>query len=49
MKDLKKSLEKVASDLNKAAKQVEKLAGDLKAKRAKTNSLLWYQLFDGLP
>jgi predicted Rossmann fold nucleotide-binding protein DprA/Smf involved in DNA uptake len=36
MKDLKKSLEKVASDLNKAAKQVEKLAGNLEAKPAKT-------------
>ena len=30
MKDLKKSLEKVASDLNKVAEQVEKLAGKLK-------------------
>jgi predicted Rossmann fold nucleotide-binding protein DprA/Smf involved in DNA uptake len=29
MKDLKKSLEKVASDLNKVAQQVEKLAGRL--------------------
>ena len=32
MKDLKKSLEKIASDLNKAAKQVENLAGKLEAK-----------------
>jgi predicted Rossmann fold nucleotide-binding protein DprA/Smf involved in DNA uptake len=31
MKDLKKSLEKVASELNKAAKQVEKLADKLGA------------------
>ena len=31
MKDLKKSLEKLASDLNKAAKQVETLAGKLEA------------------
>jgi predicted Rossmann fold nucleotide-binding protein DprA/Smf involved in DNA uptake len=31
MKDLKMSLRKVASDLNKAAKQVEKLAGKLEA------------------
>lgn len=29
MKDLKKSLEKLAGDLNKAAQQVEKLAGEL--------------------
>ena len=31
MKDLKKTLEKVASDLNKVAEQVEKLAGKLEA------------------
>ena len=36
MKDLKKSLEKVASDLMKAAKDAEKLAGKLEAKPAKT-------------
>ena len=34
MKDLKKSLEKLASDLNKAAKQVENLAGKLEAQTA---------------
>ena len=31
MKDLKKSLEKLASDLNKVAEQVEKLAGKLES------------------
>ena len=39
MKDLKKSLEKLAGDLSRAAEQVEKLAGELtpkpKAKPAK--------------
>ena len=31
MNDLKMSLRKIASELNKAAKQVEKLAGKLEA------------------
>jgi len=39
MKDLKKSLEKLASDLNKAAKQVENLAGKLEAKTKATKPL----------
>ena len=33
MKDLKKSLEKVASDLNKVAQQVEKLAAKLEVQK----------------
>ena len=38
MKDLKKSLEKLASDLSKAAEQVEKLAGEL-APQAKAKAV----------
>ena len=39
MKDLKKSLEKLASDLNKAAKQVENLASKLEAQTKATRPL----------